>query len=412
MYVDDASGAVTEAWTGFQVAWTMARGYPGAFGRRVNAWYVWIPLCVLFVAAVPAAGAGGRRCCTSTCSCCSRSRSRWRSSTTRAIGLSVPLVYPLLRLPARADAAGRRGADGRARAAAPARARRRGWRSRVVFLVGFRVGLNVTDSNVIDVGYAGVIGAHQARARPARCTAAGRRTTPTATRTARSTTTRTCRSSAIFGWSGKWDDLPAAHAAAIVVRPADAARPVLPRAAHTRADARGRARLRVGARTRSRCTCSSSNSNDSLVALLVVLALLAIRSAPGARRWPGALAAFTKFAPLALAPLLARAAPGRAPREARRVLGVRAVRSSLTAVRRDAAGADSGTTCARVLARHDRLSRPTAARRSRSGACRAGSTPRSTLVQGAPRCCWRWSLAFVPAPRDVVDASPRWAPRC
>ena len=50
VYVDDASGKVTEAWTGFQVAWTMARGYPGAFGRRVNAWYVWLPLCLLFVA--------------------------------------------------------------------------------------------------------------------------------------------------------------------------------------------------------------------------------------------------------------------------------------------------------------------------------------------------------------------------
>src|SRR5207248_8234416 len=50
VYVDDASGRVTEAWTGFQVAWGMARGYPGAFGRRVNALYVWIPLCVLFVA--------------------------------------------------------------------------------------------------------------------------------------------------------------------------------------------------------------------------------------------------------------------------------------------------------------------------------------------------------------------------
>ena len=30
--VDDASGVVTEAWTGPQVAWTMARGYKGAFG--------------------------------------------------------------------------------------------------------------------------------------------------------------------------------------------------------------------------------------------------------------------------------------------------------------------------------------------------------------------------------------------
>ena len=38
-----------EQWTGFQVAWTMARGYPGAFGRHVNALYVWLPLCVLFL---------------------------------------------------------------------------------------------------------------------------------------------------------------------------------------------------------------------------------------------------------------------------------------------------------------------------------------------------------------------------
>jgi hypothetical protein len=50
VYIDDASGAVTQVWTGFQVAWSMARGYSGAFGRRVNAWYVWLPLCVLFIA--------------------------------------------------------------------------------------------------------------------------------------------------------------------------------------------------------------------------------------------------------------------------------------------------------------------------------------------------------------------------
>src|SRR5438105_15003286 len=47
--VDDLSGRVLEQWTGFQVAWTMARGYPGAFGRHVNALYVWVPLCVLFL---------------------------------------------------------------------------------------------------------------------------------------------------------------------------------------------------------------------------------------------------------------------------------------------------------------------------------------------------------------------------
>ena len=31
-----ATGQVLEAWTGFQVPWTMARGYPGAFGRKVE----------------------------------------------------------------------------------------------------------------------------------------------------------------------------------------------------------------------------------------------------------------------------------------------------------------------------------------------------------------------------------------
>ena len=50
---------VTEAWTGFQVAWSMARGYPGAFGRQVNALYVWLPMCVLFLVPVLAPGAAG-----------------------------------------------------------------------------------------------------------------------------------------------------------------------------------------------------------------------------------------------------------------------------------------------------------------------------------------------------------------
>ena len=48
--VDDRFGAVTESWTGYQVAWRMARGYPGAFGRKFNAIYVWLPLGLLFLA--------------------------------------------------------------------------------------------------------------------------------------------------------------------------------------------------------------------------------------------------------------------------------------------------------------------------------------------------------------------------
>ena len=67
---------------------------------------------------------------------------------------------------------------------------------------------------MIDVGYAGVIGAQRiVDGKPlyGGCPA----TTNTATPTARSTTRPTCPFEQIFGWSGTWDDLPAAHAAAI-----------------------------------------------------------------------------------------------------------------------------------------------------------------------------------------------------
>ena len=45
----DSAGQVTEVWSGFQVAWSMARGYPGAFGRSINSPWIWIPLCIAFL---------------------------------------------------------------------------------------------------------------------------------------------------------------------------------------------------------------------------------------------------------------------------------------------------------------------------------------------------------------------------
>ena len=212
VYVDDATGRVTEAWTGFQVAWTMARGYPGAFGRRVNALYVWIPLCVLFVAPfLP-----------------------WRRRPTllhldllvllgfsislaffnhAEIGLSVPLAYPfLLYLLVRMLLL----AFGRGRPREPLRLLVPvSWLAvAVVFLVGFRIGLNVTNSNVIDVGYAGVIGADKLlHGQPLygnwpHDNAQGDTYGPV-------NYYAYVPFRAIFGWSGIWDDLPAAHAAAI-----------------------------------------------------------------------------------------------------------------------------------------------------------------------------------------------------
>ena len=48
--VDGTNGQVDEAWRDFQVATPLARGYEGAIAQKVNAPYVWLPLCLLFLA--------------------------------------------------------------------------------------------------------------------------------------------------------------------------------------------------------------------------------------------------------------------------------------------------------------------------------------------------------------------------
>jgi hypothetical protein len=301
VYVDDASGKVTEAWTGFQVAWTMARGYPGAFGRRVNALYVWIPLCLLFVLPfLP-----------------------WRRRPTllhldllvllafsislaffnhAEIGLSVPLAYPLLLyLLARMVllAFGRGIPREPLRLLVPA-----SWLAiAVVFLVGFRIGLNVTNSNVIDVGYAGVIGAEKlVHDKPLY----GNWPSDNATGDTYGPVNYYAYVPfrAIFGWSGKWDDLPAAHAAAIafdlltLIGLFFLGRMV-------RGPSTGIVLSYLWASYPFTLYALSSNSNDALVALLIVLCLLTLRRAP-VRGAALALAGMAKFAPFILGPLLWR----------------------------------------------------------------------------------------------------------
>jgi hypothetical protein len=168
-------------------------------------------------------------------------------------------------------------------------------------LIGFRVGLNVTDSNVIDVGYAGVIGAqrivhdkplyggypsdneHGDTYGPANYEAY-------------------VPFEQIFGWSGHWDDLPAAHGAAIVFDLLAVALLFL-LGRRVRGPALGIALAYAWVAYPFTLFALESNSNDSLLAVFVLAALLAATSAP-ARGMFTALAGLTKFAPLALAPLL------------------------------------------------------------------------------------------------------------
>ncbi|HEY6779481.1 MAG TPA: hypothetical protein VI111_00930, partial [Thermoleophilaceae bacterium] len=155
--LDDASGAVIEQWNGSQVAWSMARGYPGAFARKLNAPYVWIPLCLLFLAPFLDVRRPWRLLHLDLLVLVGFGASHVFFNRGE-IGVSVPLVYPvLLYLLLRMLLAGfrPRAARGPLLPHVPVAWLLIG----VVFLAAFRIGLNVTDSNVIDVGYAGVIGA-------------------------------------------------------------------------------------------------------------------------------------------------------------------------------------------------------------------------------------------------------------
>ena len=102
----------------------------------------------------------------------------------------------------------------------------------------------------------------------------------------------------IFGWSGTWDDLPAAHAAAIVFDLLTLLG-LYWLGRRVRGPTLGVVLAYAWAAYPFTLWTLRSNTNDSLVSLLLVLALLVITSAP-ARGVVGALAGLTKFAPLAL----------------------------------------------------------------------------------------------------------------
>jgi hypothetical protein len=299
--VDPKSGQVTESWTGYQVLWKMARGYSGAFGHKLNAPYVFLPLCVLFLVGLI------------------DWRKPWRVATldllvllsfgvsnyffNRAeVGVSVPLVYPaLLYLLARALWIGLRGRGEGLRPVWPA-----AWLLvAALFLMGFRVGLNMADSGAIDVGYAGVVGADRiAHGEPLydnfpNDVSQGDTYGPV-------NYLAYVPFERIWPWSGSWNDLPAAHGAAVTfdllafvlliwlglrIRPGPAGRKLA-------------ATMAFGwAAYPYTAYALESNSNDTLVAVLLIAVLLVL-ARPIARGVFAGLAALTKFAPVVLAPML------------------------------------------------------------------------------------------------------------
>ncbi len=325
--VDDANGFVLEAWTGAQVAWKMARGYSGAFGGTVinNTW-VWLGFCAVFLI-----GLGNlRRPFT------------WRNLDLIAllffsvslwyfnkgdIFTSVPLAYPpMFYLAGRLIWIGSRRAAGSAfRPVWPV------WllAAATVFLVGFRIGINVEAPHaVIDVGYSGVIGADRISSGqspyghmpiedslkpcgPADSSGEIRE---------RIQTNGHCESAnergdtygpvayeaylpevAAFGWSGKWDSLPAAHATSIIWD-------VLCLIGLALVGLRfGGSRLSATlafawAAYPFTAYVLASNTNDAIMPAFLIWGFWLV-SSPWARGAFSALAGWTKFAALLIAPL-------------------------------------------------------------------------------------------------------------
>lgn len=304
--VDDFTGVRLESWTGYQVAWKMARGYEGSFGHKLNAPYVFLPLCAIFLLGLVDWRRLRRIANLDLLVLLSFGVSNFFFNRAE-IGVSVPLQYPpLLYLLGRCLWVGVRGRGEGLRPVWPAT-----WLIVAsLFLLGFRGGLNVADSGVIDVGYAGVVGADRI--------ADGEQIYGNfPDDVSQGDTYGPVNYAAyvpfeqIWPWSGSWDDLPAGHGAAVTFDIAVFCALLLLGT-----------RLRPGAEGRRLAATLGfawaaypytaytleSNSNDSLVALLLIAVMLAL-SRPALRGAAAALATLTKFVPGILIPMLATYEP-------------------------------------------------------------------------------------------------------
>jgi hypothetical protein len=334
--VDAVTGVATQSWTGPAVDWPMARGKPGQFGHILNAPYVWLPLAAVFLL-----GLWDFR--------------RWLKwvhldllvllafGVSQAffnaanIDVSVPIVYPLLAyLLLRMLWIGFRGHGLDDTAGEGLRPSMPVWlmTTAAVALIVLRLVGNLADSGVIDVGYAGVIGADKITHAEPIYDDSFPEDNPTGDTYGPANYFAYVPFEALLPWSGAWDDLPAAHAATVffdfatvaglfalglvIVRRRrsvedDDEGPPAPRG--------GRLRRRLAAWFPDRdgnvvglilvfawvaypytAFVTQSNSNDELISALLVWSLVLFAS-PLARGGLLAVASMAKFAPLPLVPL-------------------------------------------------------------------------------------------------------------
>jgi len=311
--IDDATGAILEQWSGHHVAWTMARGYEGAFGRKFNSPWLLIPLGLLFLAPFVDPRRPLRIVHLDLLMLLGFGVGHVFFNRGE-IGLSTPLAYPVLvYLLGRLLWLGARPRAGPQRLLPLVPV---GWLIVALgFLAAFRVGLNLIDSNVIDVGYASVIGADRIGAGEGLYGAGFSPDVERGDTYGPFTYLSYIPFEQVLPWDGGWDGLHAAHAAAITFDLLTLAGLVLlgrrlrPGVAGTEL---GVALGYAWATYPYALFALTSNANDALVALLCVVALLALTLVPArpgasaaARAVALGLGAAAKFAPLALAPLFA-----------------------------------------------------------------------------------------------------------
>jgi hypothetical protein len=305
----DGDGNVDEAWRDFQVSTPLARGYENAIAQKVNAPYVWLPLCLLFLAPFFDPRRPWRLVHLDLLVLLGLGISLFffnRAEITASVGLTYPVLgYFLLR----GVVAGLRPREeaGPLIPLVPVR-----WLAIGVFaLIAARAALNIVDSHVIDIGVAGVIGGDRiGHGQPLYDGAFSPGLDLRGDVYGPVNYLAYLPFVAVFGWDGVWDaGVPAAHAAAIVFDLACVVGLIV-LGRRLREGNDGRALGWALAFAWVACPWTlyvmNANANDALIAALSIGALIALRS-PATRGVLVGLAAAAKFGPAALAPLFATA---------------------------------------------------------------------------------------------------------
>ena len=318
----DRSGTVAQALVGPQVAWPLARG--GGLGGKINDPEVWLGFCLIFLLGL----VDFRRPLSvrnlDVAVLLGFSVNLWYFNDGRvfasAVAAAIPLVYFIIRC----------AWVGSTNRAAPESKLAPVWllAAVVISLVGFRAGINHYSSGVLDVGYAGVIGADRLdhgespygnfpgkdTGKPCALPSAEGDISDWVQENGRCETANALGDTYgpiayhaylpglwLFGWSGKWDSLPAVHFTSILF---DTLALLGLVAVGLRYGGSRLAAVLALAWVANPFTqyASSSNTNDAVMPALLIWGFFAA-SAPPARGGLAALAAWTKFATLLTVPL-------------------------------------------------------------------------------------------------------------